>query len=249
MKKQMLATAMVIVGMGSLNTIAPKATCVRLNSSFIEINEQKELQSNGIMNFKDPRLQAIEKQVEEMKRENQIKAAKEAEQKRILEEKRERERIDNVQFDSYDIGVPSGITHEEMANVLANSHYAGFVEFSDAFVDAERTYGVNAFALVAIPGLESGWNSSGRAHNGTNNITGMNVPVNASRGTVYNSKYHCIMDLAKQLRAYYLTPGAEHFNGVSTSKVNIKYSASSDWYRQVDNIGDELVQRYHEIYR
>jgi len=244
MKKQILATAMAFVSVGSLNmTTLAAASCKPLDSSIVEINEPKEEFNVGL---KDPRIESLMKQVEEQKRKNQIEAARIAEEKKQIELKREQERIDNVQFDSYDIGVPSGITHEEMANVLKGS---GFEEFSDAFVDAERAYSVNAFALVAIPGLESGWNSSGRAKDGNNNIVGMNVPHNASRGTVYNSKYQCIMDLARQLRTYYLTPGGTYHNGVSTSKVNIKYSADPNWYKQVDKIGDELVQKYSQLYR
>lgn len=248
MKKQILATAMAVVSIGTFN-VHP-AHAVGLDSSFIEINEQKEISINDVaVGFKMPSLQIIEEKVNEQKRKNMIEAAKKAEEQRQLELKKERERIDNVQFNSYDIGIPSGITHEEMANVLANSHYSNFAEFSDAFVDAERTWGINAFALVAIPGHESGWNTSDRAKNGYNNITGMDVPVNASRGTIYKSKYQCIMDLARQLRIFYLTPGAEYHNGASTSKVNIKYSADPNWYKGVDAIGDELVARYNELYR
>lgn len=245
MKKQILATAMAIVSVGSLNLTTPRAaSCELLDSSIIEINEQK---SNMIL--KDPRMVKLEEQVEEKRKLNMIEAAKRAEEQRQIELKKEQDRIANVGFNSYDIGVVSGITHEEMANVLANSHYSNFAEFSDAFVDAERTWGVNAFALVAIPGLESGWNTSDRAKNGYNNITGMDVPVNASRGTVYKSKYQCIMDLARQLRVFYLTPGAEYHNGASTSKVNIKYSVDPNWYKGVDAIGDELVARYNELYK
>lgn len=245
MKKQILATAMAIVSVGSLNIVTPTAaSCKPLEASIIEINEQNE--SEFTFGIKDPRMENLMKQVEEQKRKNQIEAARRAEEKRQLELKKEQERIDNVKFDSYDIGNPSGVTHQEMANVLMGS---GFEEFSDAFVDAEIAYGVNAFALAAIPGLESGWNRSGRAKDGNNNIVGMNVPHNASRGTVYNSKYQCIMDLARQLRTYYLTPGGSYYNGVSTSKVNIKYSADPNWYTQVDKIGDELMQKYSQLYR
>lgn len=161
----------------------------------------------------------------------------------------EKERKAQVCFNSYDIGIPSGITHEEMANVLNHSHYANFLEFSNAFVDAEKEYKVNAFALVAISGAESRWNKTERANDGSNNITGMDVQSDFSRGTIYNSKYDCIMDLARQLRLYYLTPGSCYYKGVSTSKVNIYYSADSKWYKNIDQIGDELIFEYDRLYR
>lgn len=187
---------------------------------------------------------------EQKRIEDELKAQEEA---RLLEEQKRREqeihRINNVKFNSYDISEISNITYEELYNVLSESHYSNMLEFYTAYVDAEQTYGVNAFALIAISGLESGWNRSSRARNGRNNIVGMAVYDDNSYGTVYNSKYDCIMDLARQLKTYYLTVGAKYYNGLSTSKVNISYSASKDWYKQVDAIGDELVAIYNRLYR
>jgi len=161
----------------------------------------------------------------------------------------EKERRSQVGFDSYDIGIPSGITYEEIAKVLDASHHANLLKFSNAFVDAEKQCKVNAFALVAIVAAESGWDESRRANNGNNNITGMDVQFDSSKGTVYASKYECIIDLARQLRTYYLTPGACYYSGVSTSEVNKYYSADSKWYKTIDKIGDELVFEYYKLYR
>lgn len=196
--------------------------------------------------LKDPRMVALEQDIQKQKEINELKRLRE---EKAAAEKAEKQRIANVKFDSCDIGVPSGITHEEMREVLSESHYAGLVDYADAFVDAERAYEVNAFALVAIPGLESGWNRSNRAKDGNNNIVGMNVPTNASRGSVYDSKHQCILDLARQIRKYYLTPGAEYYKGPGTKAINSNYSAAPDWYKQVDKIGDELVGIYNQRYR
>ena len=166
-----------------------------------------------------------------------------------LQRELENERKKNVKFNSYDVTQVSGITYDEMKEVLSESHYSNFAEISDAFVGAEREYGVNAFFLVAIAGLESGWNTSDRAKNGRNNIIGMAVYDDNSYGYTYESKYHCIMDLAKQLNAYYLTSGAEHYNGTRTSEINKKYSSDKNWYKKVDKIGDELVEIYNNKFR
>ena len=155
----------------------------------------------------------------------------------------------NVVFNSYDIRVLSEVTHDEMESVLSHSHYANFSKFSNAFVDAEAMYGVNAFALVAIAGIESGWNTSERSCDGTNNITGMDVQDDSSVGTIYSSKYDCIIDLARQLNKYYLSPDSCYYNGVSTSSINIYYSTDPNWYTIVDKIGDELVAEYDNLYR
>ncbi len=203
--------------------------------------------------YKSPRIVALEKEFERVKQENDKKLREEQErliQQKLEEEKvKEQIRIKSVSFNSYDITQPSNIDYDEMKEVLSESHYANFAELSDAFVAGEKEYGVNAFALVAIAGLESGWNTSERANNGRNNIVGMAVYDDESYGSIYASKYHCIMDLAKQLKTYYLTPGAEHYNGTSTSLVNKKYSTTPTWYKEVDSIGDELVAIYNERFR
>jgi flagellum-specific peptidoglycan hydrolase FlgJ len=255
MKKQVIAlgiTASVIV------TPITSVAAAAMNASYSNVmnysdkteteSTMNNLSNNPLEILQDPRYVQLEQQIAIKKAENERIALEKAKQEEALKAQKERERIDNVKFDSYDIGVPSGITREEMANVLSHSHFANFSDLSDAFVDAEKAYGVNAFALVAIPALESGWNTSERAHNGNNNIVGMNVPKNASRGTVYRSKRDCIMDLAMQLRNYYLTPGAQYYVGPSTSKINQHYSAANDWYKQVDAIGDELMAEYRNLY-
>jgi beta-N-acetylglucosaminidase len=204
------------------------------------------VQITNVSDLKDPRLTALEEITNQKRKENELKLEQE---RKAAAEKAEKARIANVQFDSYDIGIPSNITHEEMREVLSESHYSNFADLADAFVDAERAYGVNAFALVAIPGLESGWNTSNRAKDGNNNIVGMNVPKNASRGTVYDSKHQCILDLARQIRTYYLTPGAQYYKGPGTKAINSNYSAAPDWYKQVDKIGDELIGIYNQKYK
>lgn len=167
----------------------------------------------------------------------------------LMELQKDQERKQNVKFNSYDITQISNITYDEMKEVLSESHYSNFAEISDAFVDAEKEYGINAFALVAIAGLESGWNTSERANNGRNNIVGMAVYNDDSYGSVYESKYHCIMDLANQLKDHYLNNNGMFFNGTGTKAINKKYSENSNWYKSVDSIGDELMQIYNEKFR
>lgn len=166
-----------------------------------------------------------------------------------INQRQEKERIKNVCFNSYNLNQVSGITKEELREVLSSKEeYRNLLEYSDTFVEAEQKYGVNVFALIAIPALESGWNTSPRANNGNNNIVGMAVEEDSDKGTVYVDKHECIMDLARQLRTYYLTPGANFYNGTSTSKVNKKYCATETWYKDIDSIGDELCLTYHQIY-
>lgn len=71
-----------------------------------------------------------------------------------------------------------------MANLLNHLNYENFLEFSDAFIDAEKEYKVNDFVLVALCETESTWNKSERAKDGCNNITGMDVQSDSSKGTI-----------------------------------------------------------------
>jgi beta-N-acetylglucosaminidase len=227
-------------------TVGGYAETLNFNNSL----STNEVQTNVFEVIKSPQIILLEKLVNEQRKINELKQKELEEKEKAIEKENNKKRIANVKFDSYDIGVPSGITVEEMRGILSESHYSNFIDLADAFVQGEKLYQVNAFALIAIPGLESGWNTSDRAKNGRNNIVGMDVQHNASRGSVYDSKHQCILDLAKQLRKYYLTPGAQYFNeNCGTKAINFNYSADPNWYKQVDHIGDELVGIYNQKYR
>lgn len=244
MNKQVIALTL-----GGILIGTPFINAKEVNSATI-VEFNKQVENIRVLPYQNPRIVAFNNQV---KKDYEIKKAKETterlEAERLELERKEKERVEHVWFNSYDLRDISGISFDEMREVLSESHYSNFAELSDAFVGAEREYGVNAFALVAICGLESGWNKSNRAKNGSNNLTGMAVYGDDSPGIQYESKYKCIMDLARQLSTYYLTPGAEYYNGTSTSKINIKYSANPNWYKQVDIIGDELVAIYNQKFR
>lgn len=235
MKQQILV---MLTGLILTNSMSVKAQDLQIG----DLNNSLQIEHR----FKTPNTILLEKKIRDDL--ELIQQKKEEELQRELE-RQEKERKKNVKFNSYDVTQVSGITYDEMKEVLSESHYSNFAEISDAFVGAEREYGVNAFFLVAIAGLESGWNTSDRAKNGRNNIVGMAVYDDGSYGYTYESKYHCIMDLAKQLNAYYLTPGAEHYNGTRTSEINKKYSSDENWYKEVDKIGDELVEIYNNKFR
>lgn len=250
MKKQVIAIGLA----ANLNFTAAPADA--LNHSVINFEERfiapiTQEHENPLIEkmkmypHKSYRTLQLEEEFEKLRLEKEEQERLEKED-RLLTEQKEQERIDNVQFNSYDIRIVSGITHSEMATILAGT---GLEEISDAFVDAEREYGVNAIALAAIPALESGWNNSHRAKNGSNNLIGMDVQEDSDKGTYYLSKYECIMDLARQLKTFYLTPGAMYYNGPSTSGVNVKYCASPNWYKKIDTIGDELMAKYREYYQ
>lgn len=153
-------------------------------------------------------------------------------------------RKQNVNYDNSNVSKVSNITYEEMKFVLKDTTMKNLYK---AFVDAEREFKVNAFFLAGIVALESSWNTSDRAIN-SNNLTGMGVYSDSSKGYYYESKYDCVIDTASQLRKNYLTKGGEYFNGLASQDVNKKYCTKDNWHLKVDSISNKLVKKYKENY-
>lgn len=175
------------------------------------------------------------------------KREKELERKRLEEEaiQAEKMRILNVEYYNWDLVKVSGITHEEMYEVLSDTSMS---HLAWAIVEAERTHGVNAFFLAAVIALESTWATSDRAVY-SNNLTGMAVYGDDSPGENYVSQDECVMDTARQLKKYYLTVGGDYFNGISSDSVNIRYSADPNWYLKVNKIAYDLSYDYDIIFK
>lgn len=179
--------------------------------------------------------------------------AYEREQQRLAEEEyirnqliqAENQRKANVGFNPSDLLQASGITGDEMYSLLKDR---GVNDVAYALVEAEQIYGVNAILLAGLVCLESGWGESARSTGSTNNMTGMGVPNNYSRGYVYSSRAESVLDTARQLKKNYLTEGGVYYNGTSIWSVNKKYCASKDWADKIVNISSTLLSKYKELY-
>lgn len=191
-----------------------------------------------------PTRQFIEMQIEEDKRkeelEKQIELA-ELEKMRILEEegkkaefrlKQEELNAKTPQFDYNNLLKESNLSIEEIENALPQN----MKNLSSAYFEAEDIYGVNALALMSITRLESG-NADSYLAKSHNNLGGIK---NGNKGYIYfDSKYECIMYLAKILKNNYLTEGAKYFKGYGFDDVNIMYCEQSNWkYKNIKIIKD-----------
>lgn len=173
-------------------------------------------------------------------------AKKKAEIERI---EKSNERKNNVQFDSSNVLIKSHITKQELNEVFDKIGQPQMKVITDACVDAEKEYGVNALFLAAIVAQESGWTRK-PAGDGTN-LTGYAVYTNTSKGTVFHSYYGNVMATAKLLKTKYLTPGSKIFNGYSTEAVNTEYCKEQDqkttkwsWHIAINHIGNDLENTY-----
>lgn len=166
----------------------------------------------------------------------------EEERQRLEAERLEQMRKSNVSFNPFDVTEISGVTHEEMYELLKDT---GLSDVSDAFVDAEQQEQINAFALLGIVANESSWGKSARAVGHSKNLGGVEVYSDSSVGRIYASRYDSVMDIANFLRRDYLDYDGQYYHGRNTDGINYAYSASEDWDRIVDSIAQNKVQEYH----
>lgn len=157
----------------------------------------------------------------------------------------------DVNYKRNDITIVSGISYEELKQVFEN--YSGantMAHLANAFVDAEKEYGVNAFAMAGIVALESGFATSRRAVE-DNNLTGYEVYSDDSEGRLFNSQYESIMHTARHLSKNYLTQGASYYNGVSVDAVQVNYcpDKKNNWHNKVDMLASGFLKVYKQIYQ
>ena len=133
-----------------------------------------------------------------------------------------------------DLRIKSNATESQINILLANTPLedAGWY-----FLEAERTYGVNAIIMIAIMRQES---NLGRAGNlwRYNNFAG----ITDGRGgwARWDTKREGIFALARLLGLHYLCPNGRWYNGVSIEGVNVRYcllpdglTTDWDWSRHI----------------
>ena len=145
-------------------------------------------------------------------------------------------------FDSTDVTKISGLTEEEFSNILRNSAaYKGkakvYLPLAHDLIMAEKKHGVNAFYLIGVYSLESGWLGSTLAKN-CNNLGGVkfyNQTYGNGKKTTncwsgyagFDSVSEFIDFHANLLETKYLTPGASHYYGTSVANVAKDYGHSN----------------------
>ena len=143
-----------------------------------------------------------------------------------------------------DITKPYNGTAEDLNKYLKGK---GVLEGQgQAFIDAQKKYGISASVLVGIAMNESGGGKSKNARE-KNNVGGVRIPGSTTFKT-YSSVAECISDMARFLKSGYVNN-----NGRPLTKlyqINAKYCPSSDptdrdnvnsfWARNVDRYTSEV---------
>lgn len=174
-------------------------------------------------------------------------------QARKKEEMIEAKRIEGVTYLRENVTVISGITKEEMKEVLLNTTGSKtMVHLSEAFVEAEKKYGVNAFFMAGIVALESGFATSRRAVE-DNNLTGYEVYSDSSEGRLFSSHEESVLHTAKHLSNNYLKEDAMYYNGLSVDAVQLMYCPDEKedkrWEEKVDYLASNFLKTYENLFR
>lgn len=174
-------------------------------------------------------------------------------QARKKEEMIEAKRIEGVTYLRENVTVISGITEEEMKEVLLKTKGSKtMIHLANAFVDAEKKYGVNAFFMAGIVALESGFATSRRALE-DNNLTGYEVYSDSSEGRLFSSHEESVLHTARHLSKNYLKEGAMYYNGLSVDAIQLMYCPDEEedkkWEYKVDYLASNFLNTYDKLFR
>lgn len=157
----------------------------------------------------------------------------------ILESKIQiQSKTNNPVYNPNNIREVSNISHDKLYQMLEGKPIQ---RISNDFIYCEEKYGISALFLVGLISQESGYGTSKRANNGSNNLSGHAVYNNLSRGTYFDSWGHCVEETAKLINDSYLSEDGDYFNGYSIWDINKKYSADKNWSNQINQIINDLM--------
>ena len=142
-------------------------------------------------------------------------------------------------FDPNDITILSESSVYHLNKALEGTELQ---KLSMYFVEAEKRYGINAFALAGIVALESAWGTSEIAQR-DNNLTGYAVYDGQGYGKVFASYEDCIYATAQLLANNYISPQGKYYTGSSLYNINTKYSSDKGWSVKVIKIARELINK------
>ena len=173
--------------------------------------------------------------------------------RRKNEEMIEENRVEGVSYLRENVTVISGITEEEMNEVLINTTGSDtMAHLASAFVEAEKQYGVNAFFMAGIVALESGFATSRRAIE-DNNLTGYEVYSDSSEGRLFSSHQESVLHTARHLSKNYLKEDAMYYNGLSVDAIQIMYCPDEEedkkWEEKVDYLASNFLKTYDNLFR
>ena len=147
-----------------------------------------------------------------------------------------------VYFDKWNLKEKSNASVSDLRKVTKGTGLEGLEE---AYVKAEKEYGVSAIFLLALSAHESYWGKSDRAIY-QNNLTGYDVTSDEAQGRSFYSKEYSILETAKLLGKEYLSKDGLFFGGsLDIYTVNKTYCpvGGTTWSDDIVNIANEAVEK------
>lgn len=141
-----------------------------------------------------------------------------------------------VIYNSNDVSILSNATADQLNELLKDKGLKGL---GNTYIQAEKTYGVNALFLIGITALESYWGQSDLAKT-KNNLSGYYLN---GKPRYFNNKSECILETARLIGEQYLKEDGKYYNGKSVRAINIKYCELSSWTKKVNTISTDLRNR------
>lgn len=245
MKRKSIAMMLIVAITGSS---IPFISAHAMEKQNVEYNNSIPVFQSSADKFMLTSLEIGAKLQEERNNLEKEKATKEAEVKHIKEEN---SRKNNVTFNPDDVTQITGLTANELYEVLSGFKKGALANYAWTIHDCEKQYHINAFFLAGLIAQESGWASSYRAIN-QNNLTGHAVYNNQAQGTYFDSQDDCIYSTAEMLHDNYLTPHGKNYNGKSIWNVNSNYCFYLDgsapdytWSDNISSIATKFNNYYH----
>ena len=157
---------------------------------------------------------------------------------------RELEEYKRLQINPNDITVLSHVTIDELNLVLSDTGLEGLAE---AYIQAEKEYGINAIYLVGLTALESSWGKSRLATERNNISSYMAYDHDVNQARYFESKSECILITVDMLKRDYLTEGGKYYNGLGLDDINVKYASDDSWNWKIENIGLRIYDEIKEV--
>lgn len=174
-------------------------------------------------------------------KEELVKKNKEADKYKKLYNKQ----IEPVVANKWNLKETSKASANDLKKVTKGTGLEGLEQ---AYVEAERKYGVSAIFLLALTAHESSWGKSYRAVY-QNNLTGYNVTSDEAKGKKFASKESSILETAKLLGQEYLDKDGLFYTGsYDIYTINKTYCpvGGFSWSKDIVKIMNQTVDKINK---
>lgn len=118
------------------------------------------------------------------------------------------------------------------------------IGLGQAFVDAGKKHGINAFYIAAHAAWESRWGTSPLARD-KNNLFGYGAydscPYECA--WTFKTKEECVDTVMLMVKTDYLTEGGKYYHGATLRGMNVAYATDQNWQNGIASIMNSLASK------